>query len=139
MGLKVSPWLCNRWETVDNRWDRSNRNLPDLVDRRTCKSAPTADLPEDLKIEITEGLITMANRHRTITFSDERRSMVALCAAHLDTTAERFIQSCLTAGMLALAAEDPTFARMLCRAAGVSWRELQNIDSMDLSADGFGR
>jgi hypothetical protein len=76
-------------------------------------------------------------QHRTIGQTPERARMCSLAAAHLGLpSSEIFIQSAITAALMTLGQEDPVFALMLARSAGIDWNELQKIAKQGLpSAD----
>ena len=67
-------------------------------------------------------LITMADRSRSITWSDERRKMVNLVAAHYDMTTEAFIRACITSGLLSMGTSDRLLALALCEIAESRFR-----------------
>lgn len=81
----------------------------------------------------------MADRSRSITWSDERRKMVNLVAAHYDMTTEAFIRACITSGLLSMGTSDRLLALALCEIAGIEIQDLNDIDSLNLDANGFGR
>jgi hypothetical protein len=66
-------------------------------------------------------------QHRTIDMPESRRRQVALAAAASGVSAEKWIQGCITAGLLSQAAHDATFAMSLMRSAGIPWDEIQSI------------
>lgn len=56
-----------------------------------------------------------------------RSRQISLAAAACGVSSERWIQACITSGLLSLAAEDGTFAISLMRSAGIPWEEIQSI------------
>jgi uncharacterized protein (DUF1778 family) len=81
-------------------------------------------------------------RHRSIRMSEERRAMLAMAAAHLNTTSEAIIQAAITAALIALASEDPTLNLMLARTAGLDWNVIEELSDEQfgiLNHLGFGR
>jgi len=69
-----------------------------------------------------------AGQHRTIGQTPARARQCSLAAAHLGLpSSEVFIQSAISAALLTLGQQDPVFALMLARSAGVDWSELQRI------------
>jgi hypothetical protein len=70
-------------------------------------------------------------RRRTIDMPEPRSRQVALAAAFLGISSEAWIQSVISAGLLALSQNDATFALALARSAGVSWENLEKIAKLN--------
>lgn len=60
---------------------------------------------------------------------ESRRRMVALCAAYCNVSGEAWLQSAITAAMMALAERDEMFSYMLVRASGAEWDSIEKLTS----------
>ena len=72
--------------------------------------------------------------HRTIAMPAVRANQIAMAGAYLGVTGHEFIQSAITAALVTLAQNDPTFALMLSRAAGTKWETLEFAERSDVIA-----
>jgi hypothetical protein len=74
---------------------------------------------------------TPTPRRRTIGMSEIRSRQIALCAAYVGVSAEKWIQSSVTAAMISLADNDKALAYMLVRAGGTEWDSLARAADAD--------
>ena len=79
------------------------------------------------------------DRSRAITWSDTRRQMMNVTAERLDMTTGQLVRLAFTSLLLTMAQHDYDLAVELCEIAGIDVEELEDIDALNLDADGFGK
>lgn len=74
---------------------------------------------------------TPTPRRRTIAMPEVRSKEIAICAAYCGVSSEAWIQSVITAAMLALGRNDRALGYMLMRAGGTEWDSLERTATAD--------